>query len=111
MRTLRLLEWLTAGVSIYAGLVWLAPADSFGKAASYRIMAELAPEAAWALVVIAVGLALLTARPAGVLVFVFVWGIIGWSWLVANPVSIGLGFALGLIGNAVLVYGERRHRA
>lgn len=104
-------EVVAALVSIFAGLIWALPADSFSRADTYKIMGDLAPEWIWAIAVIAVGLGvILLQQPGSLLPFIFVWGIITISWAVANPVAVGPGFALGLIANAVLASTER-HRA
>lgn len=101
-------ELVTAGASIYIGLVWLHPSESFSRAQTFRIMGELGPETVWAVAAIAVGLGLLTKRALATLAFVFLWSIVAIAWLVSNPVAAGPAYGTAAVLNAVFVYRERR---
>lgn len=108
MSFVRRVELVTAGASIYIGLVWLHPSESFSRAQTFRIMAELGPEPAWALAAIVVGLGLLTKRADATLGFVFLWAIVAVAWLVSNPVAAGPAYGTAAVLNAVFVYRERQ---
>lgn len=108
MRLVRRVELVTAMVSVYIGLVWLHPVDSFTRAQAYRVMAELAPEWAWGAVAVLAGAGLLTKRAIAVLGFVFVWAIAAIAWLVSNPLAAGPAYGVGAVLYASFVYRERR---
>lgn len=108
MKFLRRTEIITAAVSIYIGLVWLYPADSFTRAQAYRAMAEIAPESAWGVAAVIVGFAFLSKRAVGVLSFVFLWAIVALAWLASNPVAVGPAYGAAAVLYAIFVYRERR---